>query len=242
MPLLLPGRSDPVHILTLQRKITIIIIIILLFPVGCPLFPQHKPSKLWGALERFANPSRFQKILIEDTTQKFSNQSWSVYKTWAAEHQDLPRVPEVPFWLRKTHQLTTTSCKIRMLLLAQNVQSCRLINLTLLFFKRMLKEYPGHDKDSIYAFPSNWTWWCYSKFYKMCVYMCAHALFVHGFFIAAISRCSAFPHLYWEHCCLHLNADLQVRRNTRQGVANGKLEYDSYLKRLTFLLLCHCTL
>lgn len=61
-------------------------------------------------------------------------------------------------------------------------------------------------------------------------------------FIAATCRCSAFPHLSWAHCCWHWDADLQVNGKTRPGVTNGKGEYDSYLKRLTFSLLCHCTL
>lgn len=74
-------------------------------------------------------------------------------------------------------------------------------------------------------------------------YTCARTGFSRrDIFIAVPSGCSAFPHLYRERCCLHLDADLQVNENTGQGVADERLEYDSYLKRLTFLLLCHRTL
>lgn len=97
-----------------------------------------------------------------------------------------------------------------------------------------------HDKNSV--FPSGCTWWSCYNFIKHTYICIAQTPFLHRYLLCSCQQVFCSPHLYQEHCCLHLDADLQVNGKTGQGVTNGKSEYDSYLKRLTFSLLCHCTL
>lgn len=152
--------------------------------------------------------------------------------------RDLLKIPKVSFWFRKPHQLTTT-CEMHS---SSSDHAILYTNKLKYFFQCMLKNIQDVTKPASTYFLQIILGDPIQSVIKD-AYICVCTCFLYvDIFIAVTSRCSAFPHLYREHCCLHLDADLQVNGNTRQGVANEKLEYDSYLKRLTFLLLCHCTL